>query len=74
LTNTALEFREPITLLRPSVGERNSSAVLTTDKVRAIRAAADAGGNVRLIGAAFGISERAARHIARRTSWTHVAE
>jgi hypothetical protein len=58
--------------LPPSTGERNSAAKLTAQKVRAIRAAADAGGRVAALAVAFGVSDRTVRHIARRTSWTHI--
>lgn len=58
--------------LPPSVGERNPAARMTADGVRALRAAYRAGGTLRHLARAFGISERAARHIVRGTSWTHV--
>lgn len=58
--------------LPPSVGERNSSAKMTADKVRGLRAAYDAGGRLSALAEAFGIDTRTARHIAQRTSWTHV--
>lgn len=58
--------------LPPSVGERNPAARMTADGVRALRAAYQAGGTLRHLARAFGISERAARHIVRGTSWTHV--
>lgn len=58
--------------LPPSVGERNSAAKLTESKVRAIRAAAAAGGRASALATAFGVSDRAVRHIVRGTSWTHI--
>lgn len=58
--------------LPPSVGERNSAARMTADKVRALRTAHAAGGKLRYLAAAFGIDVRTARHIVNRTSWTHV--
>jgi predicted DNA binding protein len=58
--------------LPPSVGERNSSARLTTRQVLAIREAHEAGGSVRGLAEAFGVSDRAIRHVVRGTSWTHV--
>jgi transposase-like protein len=58
--------------LPPSMGERNSSARMTEEKVRALRAAYDAGAALSGLANAFGISHRAARHIAHRTSWRHV--
>lgn len=59
--------------LPPSVGERNSAAVLTEDKVRALRVAAAAGGDLATLARAFEIHVRTARHIVQRTSWRHVA-
>ena len=59
--------------LPPSVGERNSAAVMTEDKVRAIRAAHDAGADLAGLARAFDIHVRTARHIVQRTSWRHVA-
>ena len=58
--------------LPPSVGERNSSARMTADKVRALRFAYDVGGRLASLADAFGIDTRTARHIAQRTSWRHV--
>ncbi|MFJ9574311.1 hypothetical protein [Streptomyces bacillaris] len=58
--------------VHPSTGTGNSAAKLNEDKVRAIRQAADAGARLTPLAEAFGISARAARHIVRRTSWTHV--
>lgn len=58
--------------LPPSVGERNSAAVLTEDKVRAIRQAADAGADLATLARAFHVHVRTARHIVQRTSWRHV--
>ncbi|WP_116210119.1 hypothetical protein [Streptomyces olivoreticuli] len=58
--------------LHPSTGTGNSSAKLNEAKVRAIRSAAAAGAHLAALGHAFGISERAARHIVDGTSWRHV--
>ncbi|MEU7168392.1 hypothetical protein AB0A70_27745 [Streptomyces morookaense] len=58
--------------LHPSSGTGNSSAKLNEDKVRAIRSAAAAGAHLATLGHAFGISERATRHIVDGTSWRHV--
>ncbi|MFF4922927.1 MULTISPECIES: hypothetical protein [unclassified Kitasatospora] len=58
----------------PSAGTRNSQAKLTERKVYAIRRAADLGAGLAALAEAFGISERACRHIARRTSWAHLPE
>ncbi|MFD0400179.1 hypothetical protein ACFVHI_19115 [Kitasatospora sp. NPDC127121] len=58
----------------PSAGTRNSQAKLTERKVYAIRRAADLGASLSALAEAFGISERACRHIARRTSWAHLPE
>lgn len=58
--------------LPPSVGERNSAAKLTESKVRAIRVAFAAGGRASALATAFGVSDRAVRHIVRGTSWTHI--
>lgn len=58
--------------LPPSVGERNSSALMTATKVRALRIAHEAGGDLAGLARAFGVHERTARHIVQRTSWTHV--
>lgn len=66
------DLAESTTTLPPSVGERNPAARMTADGVRALRAAYQAGGTLRHLARAFGISERAARHIVRGTSWTHV--
>jgi len=60
------------TELPPSVGERNSAAKLTAEKVRAIRIAHDAGARDAALAEAFNVSARTVRHIVRRTSWTHV--
>ncbi|MGW3177740.1 hypothetical protein ACWDD9_00555 [Kitasatospora sp. NPDC001119] len=57
-----------------SAGTRNSQARLTERKVYAIRRAADLGASLSALAEAFGISERACRHIARRTSWAHLPE
>jgi len=54
------------------VGERNSAARLTADKVRAIRIAAAAGANLRDLARAFDVAERTARHIVDGTSWRHL--
>lgn len=61
-----------IVKLPPSVGERNSSAKMTADKVRALRGAADAGAGLSSLADAFEIDVRTARHIVQRTSWRHV--
>lgn len=61
-----------IVQLPPSVGERNSSAKMTADKVRALRGAADAGAGLSSLADAFEIDVRTARHIVQRTSWRHV--
>lgn len=58
--------------LPPSAGERNPAALLTADKVRALRAAHAAGAQLSSLARAFGISERAARHVVQRTTWRHV--
>ncbi|MFJ7909009.1 hypothetical protein [Kitasatospora sp. NPDC096204] len=58
----------------PSAGTRNSQAKLTERKVYTIRRAADLGASLSALAEAFGISERACRHIARRTSWAHLPE
>jgi len=58
--------------LAPSQGERNAAAVMTADKVRALRAAYAAGGVLVHLARAFGISERTARHIVQRTTWRHI--
>lgn len=58
--------------LPPSVGERNASARMTAEKVLALRTAYDAGGALPGLASAFGINVRTARHIARRTTWTHL--
>ncbi|MGW2398487.1 hypothetical protein ACWCYY_18235 [Kitasatospora sp. NPDC001664] len=58
----------------PSQGTGNSQAKLNADKVLAIRKAADAGARLAELAEAFEISVRACRHIARRTSWTHLPE
>ncbi|MFD8318903.1 hypothetical protein [Kitasatospora purpeofusca] len=58
----------------PSQGTGNSQAKLNSDKVYAIRKAADAGAKLAELADAFSISVRACRHIARRTSWTHLPE
>ncbi|MFJ5924841.1 hypothetical protein ACIQF6_19785 [Kitasatospora sp. NPDC092948] len=65
-------FRDPAP--RPQGGTRNSQAKLTERKVHAIRGAADVGANLAALAVAFGISERACRHIADRTSWAHLPE
>ncbi|MGW2539411.1 hypothetical protein ACWC5I_00685 [Kitasatospora sp. NPDC001574] len=65
-------FREPPR--PPSAGTRNSQAKLTERKVYAIRRAADLGASLSALAGAFNISERACRHIARRTSWAHLPE
>ncbi|WP_043477721.1 hypothetical protein [Kitasatospora sp. MBT66] len=57
-----------------SAGTRNSQAKLTERKVYAIRRAADLGASLSALAGAFDISERACRHIARRTSWAHLPE
>ncbi|WP_043477468.1 hypothetical protein [Kitasatospora sp. MBT66] len=60
---------------RPTAaGTRNSQAKLTERKVYAIRRAADLGASLSALAGAFNISERACRHIARRTSWAHLPE
>lgn len=59
--------------LPPSVGERNASARMTADKVRALRVAAAAGGRLSALADAFDVDVRTARHIVDRTSWRHVA-
>ncbi|MFB7947017.1 hypothetical protein ACFC6L_19115 [Kitasatospora phosalacinea] len=59
---------------RPQSGTRNSQAKLTERKVAAIRRAADLGANLAALAEAFGVSERACRHIADRTSWSHLPE
>jgi len=59
--------------LPPSVGERNASARMTAEKVRALRVAADAGARLAPLAEAFGVDVRTARHIVDRTSWRHVA-
>jgi len=66
-TTTMTQFELP-----PSVGERNPAALLTADKVRALRAAHAAGAQLCYLARAFGISERAARHVVQRTTWRHV--
>lgn len=53
----------------PNQGERNPAAKLTEAQVRAIRAAVAAGGTLRHVARAFGVSERTARHIVRGTTW-----
>jgi len=53
----------------PNQGERNPAAKLTENQVRAIRTAVAAGGTLRHIAKAFGVSERTARHIVRGTTW-----
>ncbi|GAA1403314.1 hypothetical protein GCM10009639_47970 [Kitasatospora putterlickiae] len=58
----------------PSAGTRNSQAKLTERKVYAIRQSADLGAGLAALAESFGISERACRHIARRTSWSHLPE
>lgn len=66
-TPTMTQFALP-----PSVGERNPAALLTADKVRALRIAHAAGAQLCYLARAFGISERAARHVVQRTTWRHV--
>ena len=58
--------------LPPSAGERNPAALLTADKVRTLRADHAAGAQLTSLARAFGISERAARHVVQRTTWRHV--
>lgn len=58
--------------LPPHTGERNSAARLTERKVRAIRAAFDAGASVSGLAIAFDVSDRTIRHVVRGTSWTHI--
>lgn len=63
---------QAVDTLPPSVGERNSAARLTAQKVKAIRAAHAAGGRLSDLAAAFDVDPRTARHIVRRTTWVHV--
>ncbi|WP_031067095.1 hypothetical protein [Streptomyces sp. NRRL WC-3742] len=63
-----------VTARSTSAGTRNSQARLTERKVYAIRRAADLGASLSALAEAFDISERACRHIARRTSWAHLPE
>lgn len=60
------------TQLAPSMGERNSAAKMTEEKVKALRASHDAGVGIAAIADAFEIDVRTARHIVQRTSWRHV--
>ena len=53
----------------PNQGERNPAAKLTEDQVKVIRAAVAAGGTLRHIAWAFGVSERTVRHIVQGTTW-----
>lgn len=64
--------REENSELAPSMGERNSAAKMTEEKVKALRASHDAGVGISAIADAFEIDVRTARHIVQRTSWRHV--
>lgn len=57
---------------RGALGERNSHAVLTEDKVRAIRAERADGAKETEVAARYGISPQAVGHITRRETWKHV--
>lgn len=54
-------------------GERNGSAKLNPEKIRAIRAESVRGTGSRALARMFGISRSNARRIADRTAWSHVA-
>jgi hypothetical protein len=55
---------------RPARGERQASAKLTDDDVRAIRAAA---GSDRAVAKRFGVGHATVSTIRRRVTWRHVA-
>lgn len=54
------------------LGEKNHSAVLTTDKVVSIRAAVASGRSHRSVASQFGVSMRAVHKIVHRETWRHI--